>query len=336
MRIILVGFIAAASIMTPFIASGNVDVEWNRQSYDFGAIREEMGEERGEFLMVNKGETPVTILRVKTSCGCTQAEYPKESVAPGDTASITFSYNPLRRPGKFEKSIKVYLTDNAKSGKATEEGAEVSTLHIRGTVIASPETLEADYPIEIGGGLRSSGKMVNLGDIKYGASRHGFLQLYNAGDRPMTMRITGTDSALRAALMPDTINSGENGIISICLDTAREPRSGELKYDVSYEVQGSEIPSAGSIKIWANIEPEPKPVVKKSGRYGKVYTEPKVKEAGKREKVKIGKSEKVTDVKKKGKYGNTYVEVKKPKSAAEEEASRTNKGFSGKYIEINK
>lgn len=297
-RSILMIITAIAALSTPQgLGAENREIEWESRTYDFGTIAEEDGPRQGEFHFVNKGE-PVTILRVKTSCGCTTAEYDHKEIARGDTALIRFAYDPARRPGRFEKTLKVYL---GKTGDEGEGNPDAETLYIKGLVKASLQTIEQDYPVDLGAGVRLSGRMVNLGDILQGASRHGFLQLYNSGEKPVELQYEPESTALTAKSMPDTINPGENGIISFCLDTAKEPRIGELVYAVKVINRNADNGST-TLKVWANIEQDKSVEVKKGkGRYGKVYTK-----------------------------------VKKKKTPAEEEAAKVNKGFSSKYLEVKK
>ena len=295
---ILVIISAITALSTPFVSeAGDKDIEWESLTYDFGTISEEDGPRQGEFRFVNKG-APVTILRVKTSCGCTTAEYDHREIANGDTALIKFAYDPTRRPGRFEKSMKVYLGESGDAGDGTPEA---ETLYIKGLVKASAQTIEQDYPVDLGSGVRLSGRMVNLGDILQGASRHGFLQMYNSGEEPVELHYEPDNVALTAKSMPDSINPGENGIISFCLDTAKEHRVGELVYQVKVENLNAG-DSSMILKVWANIEQDKSVEVKKG----------------------------------KGKYGKVYTKVKKEKTPAEKEASKVNKAFSSKYMEVKK
>lgn len=289
----------ALAVMSAF-AEPDMKVDWESRNYSFGVLKEEEGVKEGSFRMVNKGEKALVIEKVKTSCGCTQATYPKEAVAPGDTASIHFSYNPAGRPGKFEKSIKIYLTEPG-NGESKKPESVMETLTITGKVIPSASTIEKEYPEDLGNGLLCSGKMVNLGDIKWGASRHGFIQLFNTGEKPVRLEFEPETTAMKVESLPDTIQAGENGIISVCLDTSLETRTGELAYSVKIRAAEREGGASKEMKVWANIEKDPAPEIKKGGKYGKTYTQ-----------------------------------VKKKKTPAEEEASKTNRAFSKKYTEITK
>ena len=80
-------------------------IEWDSESISVGDI------EKGipiniEFEFKNVGKTPVIVSNVKAGCGCTNVDFPKRSIGPGETSSVTAIYN-AKTPGKFSKSISV-------------------------------------------------------------------------------------------------------------------------------------------------------------------------------------------------------------------------------------
>ncbi|MDR2129975.1 MAG: DUF1573 domain-containing protein [Odoribacteraceae bacterium] len=61
----------------------------------------------GVFKMINAGKKPLIILEATTSCNCTEVTWPREPIAPGDTARIHITYTPNAR-GRFAKTIDLY------------------------------------------------------------------------------------------------------------------------------------------------------------------------------------------------------------------------------------
>ncbi len=61
------------------------------------------------FVFRNIGKEPIVVNRVRSTCGCTVPSWPREPVAPGDSASITVEYN-TAQTGTFLKSVFVYST----------------------------------------------------------------------------------------------------------------------------------------------------------------------------------------------------------------------------------
>lgn len=80
-------------------------------THDFGAI-EEGDKVSHVFTFTNSGDEPLIISDVKSSCGCTSKEWPKEPVAPGAESQIMVEFNSKGKPGKQTKSITVNANTN--------------------------------------------------------------------------------------------------------------------------------------------------------------------------------------------------------------------------------
>lgn len=116
--------VAAMAIIlstTAVWADGQLTVK--TPDHDFGTIREADGPVSYKFTVENTGDKPLVILSAKAQCGCTTPVVPKQPIKPGETATISVTYNPAGRPGEFKKTIRV----KAKPGQAT--------LTITGTVV---------------------------------------------------------------------------------------------------------------------------------------------------------------------------------------------------------
>lgn len=97
--------------------------------HDYGVIEKD-GDGSWSFVFKNLGEKPFVINRVRSTCGCTVPEWPKEPVEPGASGEITVIYN-TRTTGTFLKSVIVYSTAANSPVK----------LQIKGKVVEA-ETLE--------------------------------------------------------------------------------------------------------------------------------------------------------------------------------------------------
>jgi hypothetical protein len=81
---------------------------FNESRYDFGRITE--GDEVSHvFKFANTGKTPLIIKDIKTQCGCTAADYPKDPVPPGATADIKVNFNSKGKPaGIVMKEVSIF------------------------------------------------------------------------------------------------------------------------------------------------------------------------------------------------------------------------------------
>ena len=86
--------------------SAHTAVEVPVNSLELGTLS--VGEEKTvSFTLRNKGDRPLIILDVVTSCGCTAAKFEKEPVKPDKETAITVTYT-AEEAGLFNKSITVY------------------------------------------------------------------------------------------------------------------------------------------------------------------------------------------------------------------------------------
>lgn len=100
-------------------------------SHDYGTLQKN-GNGTFNFNFVNEGTEPLILSNVRSSCGCTIPQWPREPIAPGDSKTIKVKYD-TRRIGSFSKSITV-----------TSNGSEQAiVLRIKGKVV-QPAPVEAE------------------------------------------------------------------------------------------------------------------------------------------------------------------------------------------------
>ncbi len=87
------------------VAEG-AQIDFKNTEHNFGKIPYQ-GNAEYNFTFENTGTEPLVLQNVKSTCGCTVPEWPKEPVAPGESASIKVRYN-TRISGSFAKGITVY------------------------------------------------------------------------------------------------------------------------------------------------------------------------------------------------------------------------------------
>lgn len=85
-------------------------VTWKEVVYDFGDIKKGTPVSH-DFSFTNTTKQTVIITNVKASCGCTATNYTKTPVKPGDTATVTATYN-AASAGAFSKTVTVSLNEN--------------------------------------------------------------------------------------------------------------------------------------------------------------------------------------------------------------------------------
>lgn len=175
------------------------------QLFDFGTIPEENGPVSHEFLFKNEGEVPVIINSVKASCGCTTPSWTREPVAPGDTGVVIAEYNPINRPGIFNKTISVKT--NAEPG--------VVILHIKGTVQPKPKTPSDDYPTLMGS-IRTKYRSFNMGKITTKEPVIKAFDVYNDSEEPVIFSSTTVSPPyIQIEVIPQELLPKQKGSINI-------------------------------------------------------------------------------------------------------------------------
>jgi len=87
-------------------------IQFEETVHDYGTIPEG-GNGTYEFVFHNRGDEPLLLNNVRSSCGCTVPEWSKEPIAAGESGKIKVSYN-TRITGSFSKSISVYTNADEK------------------------------------------------------------------------------------------------------------------------------------------------------------------------------------------------------------------------------
>ncbi len=101
-KIILVAAIALIS----FATNAQAKIQFKTDTIDYGQI-EKGSDGLRIFEFTNTGNEPLIISDVKSSCGCTVPEKPKDPIAPGASSVIKVKYD-TKRVGKIRKTVTVY------------------------------------------------------------------------------------------------------------------------------------------------------------------------------------------------------------------------------------
>jgi hypothetical protein len=83
------------------------------RDHDFGEIRQGRPV-KFVFQYKNTGDSPLTLETVRTTCGCTAAEWTEGPVAPGGTGDISVEYDAYQS-GAFKKKIRVFFEEQKKA-----------------------------------------------------------------------------------------------------------------------------------------------------------------------------------------------------------------------------
>jgi hypothetical protein len=98
-------------VNNPETASGEITDKTGVPKFDFEEITFDLGTVQSgesvthEFKFKNSGDKDLIISQAKGSCGCTQPEYPKDPIAPGDKGVIKVTFNSTGISGQITKNV---------------------------------------------------------------------------------------------------------------------------------------------------------------------------------------------------------------------------------------
>lgn len=192
-------------------------VRWLETRHNFGAFDEDMGPVECVFRWVNTSGEPISIVSARTSCGCTASHYDRQSIAPGDTGSVTVVYDPAGRPGRFSKYVQVEFSEPTPKEK----------LEIFGTVVGSARSVALRFPVECGStGMQLAKGVVMLGEVGHGRLKPVYLEAYNRTTDSITPRFEHLPAYLEVVPTPARIAPGEQASFIFYMHSAKCPLYG--------------------------------------------------------------------------------------------------------------
>lgn len=201
----LKSFIAYILAATAFsAATAQPQISWNETHHNFGAFSEDSGKAVTAFEYTNTGTEPLILMGVRTSCGCTLADYSRAPLAPGEKARIIVEYDPTGRLGRFKKSITVDSNTEPRRSKLT----------ISGTVVGGENSVRALYP-EARGPIALQRGTALVGDVVKGHMKTVFINAYNQSTDTIRPSFGATPDYLRVTIEPKSIPPGEQASMII-------------------------------------------------------------------------------------------------------------------------
>lgn len=187
----------------------NKEIVFDEASFNFGEIKESEGSVEHEFMFTNLSNHVIKILAVEASCGCTSTGWTRQEVGPGEKGFVKAMYNPVNRPGSFNKSLTVTISSVQNT----------IVLRIQGKVIPKIKTIEEQLPVLVGE-IRFRNKSFNLGKILTNESQtREFIVYNNSKDQPITFQSEyEAPDYIKLEFQPETLNPKEQGLVKIKFD----------------------------------------------------------------------------------------------------------------------
>jgi hypothetical protein len=219
MKKILSFFVAAICVMSLQAQKKQAVMIFQITEHNFGTIKETDGSVTTNFSFVNKGNIPLVITNVVTSCGCTAPMWTREPVLPGMKGTVSATFNPANRPGHFEKEITV--NSNNSDGEML--------LRISGDVIPREKTIEELYPVQMDS-LRLKTSIASFLSVYTNERKTQTLEVANPGKLPVSVSFASVPPHIEIKAIPETLEAKQKGIIEITFD-AKERKDWDLVTD---------------------------------------------------------------------------------------------------------
>lgn len=192
-------FLSVLFILLQFAAfCAEPDFHFDRTVHDFGDITVNDGPQSCTFTVTNRGSSPLLLLSVVSSCGCTDVSWTREEIPSGGKGEIRATYANEDGPYPFDKTLSVYLSGTRKP----------VILHIRGSVHSRKLPLSQTYPVHIGNiGLREG--EFKVGNMVQGQTRSSEFLVANIGPAPVTLAWTDVSPQLSMPKEEVSVGAGE-------------------------------------------------------------------------------------------------------------------------------
>ena len=96
-------------IAMPSVARKYPVIKFEKTTVSIGTFSQDDPVQTCVFKFTNVGKGKLVINYIRTSCGCTVAEYPKDYISPGGSGEIKVTYDGTGKlPGKVKKYLQVF------------------------------------------------------------------------------------------------------------------------------------------------------------------------------------------------------------------------------------
>lgn len=191
---------------------------WKVNKVDLGTLLEEEGPQIAEFNFTHTQDSLFFIEKVWTDCGCTTADFTRDTLKVGESGTVRVSFDPTSGAGFFSRMIVV---------KGNLAGSQ-DTLFIEGISIPYPENPEKAYRVRKADlGFRLS--KVNMGEVFTNEPKLKEIEFYNFSK--FTLKKSELNSQtpeyITISQVQDSIRPQERGLLLISYD-------GKAKNDLGF------------------------------------------------------------------------------------------------------
>ncbi len=161
------------------------------------------------FKLQNKGREDLMIQEVETSCGCTQADYPRQAIGGGKDFTVSATYD-ARQLGHFVKQILVFSNGSK----------EPLMLTLRGVVVTEITNYNGNYAYQMGV-LKTDTTSIEFDDVNRGDRPTAEIHILNTSNQSVHPVVMHLPAYLTAEVSPSVISTGRGGVVKFTLDSQK-------------------------------------------------------------------------------------------------------------------
>ena len=143
------------------------------------------------------------------SCGCTEVEYPKKSIAAGESFVVKAVYD-AKQMGTFNKQVCLY----------TNAADEPFILSMRGRVVSNVVDFAGPYN-EMLGEIKSDVQEVEFDDVNRGDRPVQRIHIFNPTDQMMEPVVMHLPNYLQAQVSPSKVAPRHSAVVTLVLDSKK-------------------------------------------------------------------------------------------------------------------
>lgn len=227
----------------PTLAQLAEPLAFQEKIHDFGNIREGQGNADFDFTFTNNSGRTIRIISVQASCGCTTPGWTKEPIAPGKEGFVKASFNPVGRPGYFNKTLTV----------TTDLDNTPIVLQIKGQVLTQEMENDASRLSESLGKLNVRSSAINMGKVyvNRGVPPTEF-KVRNNGTNPMRFVSVASPNYFMVTT-PEELAPGTMGVVRVVLDAQAKNQYGFISESFEIITDDPEL-ERKHFSVYATIE----------------------------------------------------------------------------------
>ena len=194
--LILAGVVCSALICTAEEKIGK-NLSIDKVVHNFGDIIHKSGSVSCSFKVTNTGSEPAVIYNVVSTCGCTNVDWTREPIRPGQSGKISVTYSNDEGAYPFDKTLTTYTSDSQKP----------ILLKVRGVSIEKARPVNELYPTHFGA-FAMKESVNKCGNMEQGNQKTEAVMVANISAKPIKVTFADTDKNLKISVSPNPIPAG--------------------------------------------------------------------------------------------------------------------------------